>query len=270
MKIIGEKINGTRKSVAAAIANRDAEFIRNLAKKQVEGGAHWLDVNAGTHPDREVDDLLWLIDLIQDVTDVPLSLDSANPQALTAAIGKVKKTPLINSISGEPDRLHNVLPIAAEHGCDVIALAMDDQGIPNSVEARLAVVRKLFEATRAASLADEKVYVDPLVMTIATNTECGMITLDTIRAVRAEFPQAHISLGLSNVSFGLPVRSLVNRTFLTLAIAAGMDTAIIDPNDRELKAALLATDLLLGYDKHCLNYTRAYRKGLLESTKQPA
>jgi len=131
-------------------------------------------------------------------------------------------------------------------------------------------VRKLFEATQAANVPDEKVYVDALVMTIATNTEAGRMTLDTIRAIHSEFPTAHISLGLSNVSFGLPVRSLVNRTFLTLAVAAGMDTAIIDPNDRELKAALLATDLLLGSDKHCLNYTRAYRKGLLEPNKQPA
>jgi 5-methyltetrahydrofolate corrinoid/iron sulfur protein methyltransferase len=268
MKIIGEKINGTRKAVGAAIANRDAEFIQNLAKKQADGGAYWLDVNAGTHPDREVADLLWLIELIQSVTDVPLSLDSANPKALSAAIGQVKQTPLINSISGEPDRLNNVLPIVAQHGCDVIALAMDDKGIPDSVAGRMAVVHRLLEATRAANVPDEKVYVDPLVMTIATNTECGVITLDTIRAVRAEFPQVHISLGLSNVSFGLPVRSLVNRTFLTLAIAAGMDTAIVDPNDRELKAALFATDLLLGYDKHCLNYTRAYRKGLLEAPKQ--
>jgi 5-methyltetrahydrofolate--homocysteine methyltransferase len=268
MKIIGEKINGTRKTVAAAIAQRDAEFIQTLAKKQVDGGAHWLDVNAGTHPDREVDDMLWLIDLIQEVTDVPLSLDSANPKALTAALSAVKKTPMINSISGEPDRLSNVLPIVAQHGCDAIALAMDDKGIPNDVDGRMAVVRKLFEATRGAGVPDEKVYVDTLVLTIATDTNAGRVTLDTIRAVRAEFPQAHISLGLSNVSFGLPVRSLVNRTFLTLAIAAGMDTAIIDPNDRELKAALFATDLLLGYDKHCLNYTRAYRKGLLEASRQ--
>ena len=264
MKIIGEKINGTRKTVAAAIANRDIEFIQNLAKRQVEGGAHWLDVNAGTHPDREVDDMLWLIDLIQGVTDAPLCLDSANPKALTAAMGAVQKTPMINSISGEPDRLMNVLPIVAQHGCEVIALCMDDKGIPVDVEGRMAVARKLFAATRAAGVPDEKVYVDALVMTIATNTDAGCATLDTIRAVRAEFPQAHISLGLSNVSFGLPLRSLVNRTFLTLAIAAGMDTAIIDPNDRELKAALFATDLLLGHDKHCLNYTRAYRKGLLE------
>ena len=270
MKIIGEKINGTRKAVAAAIANRDAEFIQNLAKKQVEGGAHWLDVNAGTHPDREVDDLLWLIDLIQSVTDVPVSLDSANPKALTAALSAVNKTPLINSISGEPDCLNNVLPIVAQHGCEVIALAMDDKGIPNEVDGRLAVVRKLLEATRSANVPDEKVYVDTLVMTIATNTAAGRVTLDTIRAVHAEFPQAHISLGLSNVSFGLPARSLVNRTFLTLAIAAGMDTAIVDPNDRELKAALFATDLLLGNDRHCLNYTRAFRKGLLEPIKPSA
>ncbi len=267
MKIIGEKINGTRKAVAAAIANRDAEFIQNLAKKQVEGGAHWLDVNAGTHPDREVDDMLWLIDLIQGVTDVPLCLDSANPKALATALSAVKKTPMINSISGEPERLNNVLPIVAQHGCDVIALCMDDKGIPTDVDGRLIVARKLFEATRSAHVPDEKVYVDALVMTIATNTDAGKATLDTIRAIHSEFPQAHISLGLSNVSFGLPVRSLVNRTFLTLAIAAGMDTAIIDPNDRELKAALFATDLLLGYDKHCLNYTRAFRKGLLEPNK---
>ncbi len=264
MKIIGEKINGTRKLVAKAIAERDAAFIQNLAKKQAEGGADWLDVNAGTHPDREPDDLVWLIHLVQDVVDVPLCLDSANPNALRIAMQAVKKTPMINSISGEPDRLNNVLPIVAEFGCEVIALAMDDKGISNSAAARVAVVRRLFEATRAADVPDEKVYVDPLVMTIATNTDCGLSTLDTIHAVHAEFPQAHISTGLSNVSFGLPMRTLINRTFLVLALAAGMDTAIVDPNDREMRAAMIAADLLLGRDKHCLNYTRAYRKGWLE------
>jgi 5-methyltetrahydrofolate--homocysteine methyltransferase len=267
MKIIGEKINGTRKTVGAAIASRDADFIRNLAKKQVEAGAYWLDINAGTAPDREPDDLVWLVRLVQEVVDVPLSLDSANPKALLAAIGEVKRTPLINSISGEPDRLSGVLPIVAQHGCEVIALAMDAKGIPADVAARLAVVHTLFAATRAAGVPDEKVYVDPLVMTIATNTECGHIALDTIRAVRAEYPQAHISTGLSNVSYGLPARSLINRAFLTLAVAAGMDTAIVDPLDRELKAALIATELLLGQDKHCLRYTRAFRAGLLEAAK---
>jgi cobalamin-dependent methionine synthase I len=267
MKMIGEKINGTRKQVGAAIAARDADFIRSLAKKQAEAGASWLDVNAGTTPDREPDDLVWLVRLVQEVVSVPLSLDSANPQALQAALAEVKQTPLINSISGEPDRLNSVLPIVAEHGCEVIALAMDAKGIPGDAASRMAVVRCLMEATRAAGLPDEKVYVDPLVMTIATNTECGRIALDTIRAVRAEYPRAHISTGLSNISFGLPARSLINRTFLTLAVAAGMDTAIVDPLDRELKAALLAADLLLGADPHCRSYTRAFRAGLLETAK---
>jgi 5-methyltetrahydrofolate--homocysteine methyltransferase len=211
-----------------------------------------------------VDDLVWLIETIQAVVDTPLSLDSANPDALRAAIPAAHRTPMINSISGEPDRLSGILPIAAEHGCEVIALCMDDKGIPAAAEARLDVIRKVFAETRRLGVPDEKVYVDPLVMTIATNIEAGGIIFNTMRAIRAEFPQAHISCGLSNVSFGLPVRALINRTFLVLALEAGMDTAIIDPNDRELQAAMITADLLLGRDKHCLKYTRAYRAGLLE------
>jgi 5-methyltetrahydrofolate corrinoid/iron sulfur protein methyltransferase len=264
MKIIGEKINGTRAQVKQAIAERNAEFIQTLARKQVEGGAHWLDVNAGTAPEREPDDLGWLVNLVQDVVEVPLCLDSANPNALRVAMQQVKKTPMINSISGETNRLDGILPIVAEFGCEVIALCMDDKGIPATANARIDVIGKVFAETRRMGVPDEKVYVDPLAMTIATNTEAGRITFDTMRAIRAEFPQAHISCGLSNVSFGLPVRALINRTFLVLALNAGMDAAIIDPNDRELQSAMRATDLLLGRDKHCLGYTRAYRAGLLE------
>ncbi len=269
MKIIGEKINGTRKKVAAAIAEQDAAFIRELARRQAENGADWLDLNAGTHPDREADDLLWLIELVQEETDMPLCLDSANPRALEAAIDKVKKTPMINSISGEPDRLNNILPLVAQYGCGVIALAMDGKKIPDSAGERMAVVRRIFEAARAAGVADDRVYVDPLVMTLATNIESANVTLDTIRAVRAEFPTAHLCLGLSNVSFGLPARALVNRTFLVLAMAAGMDTAIVDPGDARLRAAMLATEMVLGRDRHCLEFTRAYRQGLLEPQQIP-
>ena len=172
---------------------------------------------------------------------------------------------MINSISGEESRLNDILPIVAENGCEVIALCMDDKGIPATAEARLDVARKILARTRAAGVLDEKVYVDPLVMTIATNIEAGLVTLNTMRAVRAEFPTVHISCGLSNVSFGLPARALVNRTFIVLGLQAGMDTAIIDPNDREMGAAMRAAELLLGKDKHCLNYTRAFRAGLLEN-----
>jgi 5-methyltetrahydrofolate--homocysteine methyltransferase len=264
MNIIGEKINGTRKQVATAISARDAGFIAVLARQQAEAGAHWLDVNAGTAPEREPEDLVWLVRTVQAAVDLPLCLDSTNATALAAALKEVKRPPLVNSISGEPKRLGEILPLAAAHpGCGVIALAMDEHGIPPRADGRMAVVERVIAAARGAGVEDERVYVDPLVMTVATDTEAAGITLDAVRRVRAAYPRAHIVMGLSNVSFGLPVRALVNRTFLTLALAAGIDTAMIDPTDPELKAALLATELLLGRDRHCQTYTRAYRAGLI-------
>ncbi len=262
MQIIGEKINGTRKQVAQAIVERDAHYIQHLARRQAEAGSTWLDVNAGTHPDREPDDLVWLVSTIQAVVDTPLSLDSANPQALAAAIKIVNQTPLINSISGEPQRLNGVLPLVVEYGCPVIALAMGDRGIPESSAARVEVIQRVLEATRAAGIPDERVYVDALAMTLSTNTQSAVIFCDTIREVRAAYPKVHCNAGLSNISYGLPARSYVNRAFLTLALAAGLDCAILDPLDRELRATLLAAELVLGRDSYCLNYVRAYRAGV--------
>ena len=270
MKIVAEKINGTRAQVAKAVAGRDADFIKSLAKRQADAGAHWIDVNAGTLPEREPDDLVWLVNSVQEVTDLPLCLDSANPAALGAAIKVTHKTPMINSISGEPDRLAGVLPVAAEHGCPTIALAMNEEGIPKTAAARMEIVRRVMEATRKAGLPDDKIYVDALLMTIATDTDCVNVSLETMRAVRAEFPAAHMVVGLSNASFGLPVRSLINRTLLVLAMAAGLDTAIADPLDREIRATALAVDLLLGRDRHCMTYVRAHRGGLLEAAAPKA
>jgi cobalamin-dependent methionine synthase I len=266
LEIIGEKINGTRKRVAQAIAERDVAFIQHLARQQAEAGAHWLDVNAGTHPQQEPDDLVWLIETVQAVVDTSLCLDSANPQALAVAIKAVNKTPIINSISGEQSRLEGVLPLVAEHGCRVIALAMDEKKIPATSEARVAVVHKVMAATRAAGIPDEHVYVDPLAMTISTNVQSGLIFFGTLRTVHDAYPAVHFTAGLSNISFGLPARSYINRTFLILALQAGLDSAILDPLDQELKAALLAAELVLGRDRHCLNYTRAYRAGVFNKS----
>jgi 5-methyltetrahydrofolate--homocysteine methyltransferase len=262
LTIIGEKINGTRRNVARAIEQRDAAAIRDLAIRQAEAGAAWLDVNAGTRSSVEPDDLVWLIETIQPVVDVPLSLDSANPAAVAAAMQVVERTPMVNSISGEPQRLEGMLPLVAEHGCFVIVLAMDSAGIPETCEGRLEVAGKLMAETRAGGVPDDHVYLDPLAMTLATKTESALVTLDTIRAMRREFPQTHLTMGLSNISFGLPARSYINRAFLTLALEAGLDSAILDPLDREMMAALIAAELVLGRDPHCLNYTRAYRAGL--------
>ncbi|MBN2550212.1 MAG: dihydropteroate synthase, partial [Anaerolineales bacterium] len=225
-------------------------------------GSDWLDVNAGTHPEREPDDLIWLIESIQPVVDIPLCLDSANPEALKIAIQAVQKTPMINSISGEPERLEKILPLAATHGCDVIALAMDATKIPETYEKRLEVIETVLEATRASGIPDERVYLDPLAMTIATSNQSAVIACETIRAMHGKYPQVHFTIGLSNISFGLPARAHINRTFLALAMQAGLDSAILDPLDRELQAMILTTELLLGKDHYCLNFVRASRKGI--------
>lgn len=263
MEIIGERINDTWSRVKRAVSERDVAFIQGLAQRQVEAGANWLDVSAGTSPQREAEDLVWLVQTVQEVVDVPLCLDSANPPALAAAIKQVRQTPLINSISGERTRLDGILPLVRETECPVIALAIDDEGVPSGVEDRLTVIRSVLDELRGAGVPDERIYVDPLVGAIAANTESGVTALDTMRAVRAEFPDVHLASGLSNVSFGLPVRTLINQAFLTLALAAGLDAAILDPLDRELRKALLAAEVVLGLDRYCLNYTRAYRAGLL-------
>ena len=263
MEIIGERINATWTRVQEAVSGRDAAFIQKLAKSQVEAGVDWLDVNAGASPEREPDDQVWLVQTVQEVVNVPLCLDSANPQALGAAIKHVRQTAIINSISGERISLDGILPLLRENDCGVIAMAMDDNGIPSSVEERLSAIRPVLDELRGAEVPDERVYVDPLVTAVAANMESGRIALDTIRAVRAELPDVHISSGLSNISFGLPARPLINQAFLTLALDAGLDTAILNPMDSGLRKALLAAEVVLGRDRYCLNYTRAYRAGLL-------
>ena len=261
MLIIGEKINGTRKLVGKAVLERNADHIRKLATAQVEAGADVLDVNAGTPPDREPDDLVWLINTVQEITDKPLCLDSPNPKALLAGLAATRQLPMINSISGEEAKLRDVLPIVASHGCRVLALALEGNVISSECEGRMKIVRRIFEETRRAGVPDENVYVDPLIMSVGTDSNACLVTLATMRAILAEFPKAHLTAGLSNVSFGLPARTLLNRAFLTLAIEAGLDSAIVDPNDRGLMETMYASNAVLGRDRHCNQYNRAYRAG---------
>ena len=261
MIIIGEKINGTRKAVAAAIRERDAAFIRDLAISQAEGGSTYLDVNAGTAPDREPDDMLWLVEAIQAVCDLPLCLDSANPAALKAGLEVVNVPPMINSVSGEQARIDGVLPLALEHRTDLILLALDDKGIPETVEGRMEIVRKLVGLAVDGGLTQEKLHVDPLVTAISTGTGNAILTFETIRAIRDGFPNVHITGGASNISFGMPLRPIINRYFMALAIQAGLDSAIVNPNDRELKAAIMTAEMLMNRDKYCLNFNKAFRAG---------
>ncbi|MGO9572686.1 MAG: dihydropteroate synthase [Desulfomonilaceae bacterium] len=262
MIIIGEKINGTRKQVAYAIQQRDADFIRELAERQFESGASYLDINAGTLPEREPEDMVWLVGVVQEaVPDGTLCLDSANHKALRAGIEKAAKAPMLNSLSGEQSRVDGVLPLACEFQTELIVLALDDKGIPKTSEGRLDIVRRLVEMTRKGGLPDEKLYIDPLVMAISTGTENGNITLETCRKLLEEFPKVHLTCGLSNISFGMPLRPMLNQAFMVLAIQAGMDSAIINPEERELRGIMMAAETLVGKDRHCMNFNRAFRAG---------
>ena len=262
MEIIGEKLNATRAEVAEAIASRDVGRVQDLARRQVEAGAAYLDVNAaGVQKSKEAEDLVWLVESVQAAVDVPLCLDSANPEALTAALRVVQRTPRVNSISGEAERLDPILPLVAQHDCSVIALAADETGIGKTVEQRMAVVRKLVAATRAAGVPDTHVLVDPLVLPLAALATSGAVTLETMRAIRDEFPDVRLCLALSNLSFGLPERALINRVFLTLALAAGLDAALLDPMNAQMMQEYVAAEMVLGRDPFCRQYTQAYRAG---------
>jgi len=264
MLIIGEKLNGTLKKTAAAIAARDASFVQEMARKQVDAGADFLDVNAGTGSGQEADDLIWLVKTVQAVVDVPLCLDSANPVALKSGMECVKQTPMVNSISGEASRLDGILPLVAKAGSPVIALLLGDGGIPDDVEGRLEIGYLLLERTRQAGVPDEKVYIDPLAMAISTKTEGALVALETMCVLRAEYPDVKFSIGLSNISFGLPARTLINQAFLAQLLASGLDAAIINPMEQGLINMLYATEMILGHDRFCRNYTTAFRKGIVK------
>lgn len=260
MIIIAEKINGTRKAIAKAIKDRDADLIRQLAEEQTQAGSTYLDINAGTHPSREPDDMVWLVETVQAVSELPLCLDSANPEALKAGLETVVKPAMINSVSGEKARIEGVLPLALEYKTNLILLSLDDAtGIPKTSSGRMEVVHRLVTLAKEGGLAEDQLLIDPLVTAISTGTDNGMITFETIRNVKAAYPKAHITSGLSNISFGMPLRKLINRTFLAMCVAAGMDSAIADPNDKDLMGTIIAAEMLMGMDRYCMNFNKAYR-----------
>ncbi|MDR3120045.1 MAG: methyltetrahydrofolate cobalamin methyltransferase [Clostridiales bacterium] len=268
MIIIGEKINSTRGAVRAAIERRDAGPLAALAQKQREAGADYIDVNAGMFLDGEAESLEWLVGVAQDATDAPLSLDSPNATALRRGLRAVRAgrngKPLINSITDEKARYDAVLPLIKEFDTSVIALCMDDSGMPERAEDRIIIAERLIEKLTGEGMRPEDIFIDPMVRPIGTGSGYGIAALETIREVKRRRPEVHIACGLSNVSYGIPARKLMNRTFLVAAIAAGMDGAILDPLDRELMASLYAGEALLGIDEYCAGYLSKFREGALD------
>jgi cobalamin-dependent methionine synthase I len=267
MIIIGEKINSTRKAIREAIANKDSGFLQKLAQAQVEAGADYIDVNTGAFPEEEAELMGWLVQVVQEAVEVPLCLDSANPAALEAGLkANSRGAPIINSITGEDTRFKQVVPLVLQYQAPVLALSLDDNGITKTVEERFAVARKLIEALCAEGIAQDRIFLDPLIQPISVQNDFGLIAIEVIRRVKQEFAEVHATCGLSNISFGLPGRLKLNRYFLAMAMAAGLDSAILDPLDADLMDAIRASEALLGKDYFCMNYIKAFR--LLKSEAQ--
>ncbi len=261
MIIIGEKINGTIHRVKKAIEEKDIEFIQNRAIKQEKAGAHYIDVCAGTAPDKEIDTLKWLIEVVQEVVEIPLVIDSPNPNIIKAVIPFAKKPGLINSVSEEGNKPEIILPLAAEYGWDVIALTCNDNGIPSDVETRVEITTSLVKKANTYGINEERIYIDPLVTALAADNKSTLNFVEAMKEIRKKFPKIKFTSGLSNISFGMPLRKMVNRHFMTMALYEGMDSAIMDPLDKDMMGAILATEALLGKDRHCRKFSNAYRKG---------
>ena len=261
MIIVGEKINTSRKSIEEAVEKRDTAFIARIAREQVEAGANYIDVNAGTFVGEEANCLCWLVETVQNEVNLPLSLDSPDPQALFQAMKCHRGEPMINSISLEEDRFQALLPVITSQSCSVVALCMAKTSMPVTVEERVQVGSELIEKLTNQGIPLEKIYVDPLVQPVSVDTNMGTATLGAINKIMTSFPGVNTICGLSNISFGLPERRLINRNFLALCISYGLSAAIMDPTDLQLMSTLLTIEMILGKDEYCSNFIDAYQNG---------
>ena len=258
--IIGERINPTgRQTLAAEMAAGDLERVGSDALAQVDAGATVLDVNAGIPLVDEPALLAEVVTLVQSLTDVPLSIDSSVVEALARGLEVYEGKPLVNSVTGEDARLEAVLPLVSKHGAAVIGLTMDEQGIPDAPARRLAVARKILGRASDHGIPAADVLIDPLVLPVAASRSAGRTALETLRLVREELG-VNTVCGASNVSFGLPGRSAVNSSFLSMTVAAGITAVITNPLDEQSRSGILTGDLLMGNDEHCMNWITAYRK----------
>jgi 5-methyltetrahydrofolate--homocysteine methyltransferase len=255
--MIGEKINPTgRKKLATALSEGNLDYIRQLAENQIAWGAEILDINVGVPGIDEVTVIKRVVEMVASLADVPICLDSANLEVLSAGLSVAPGKPLVNSVSGEEKRLETILPLVKERGAAVIGLTMDENGIPKTAEERVAVAEKILVRASKEGIPPEDVIIDPLVLTVGSDSKAALVTLQTVELLRKEFG-VNINLGASNVSYGLPERPTVNAAFLTLAIQLGATCSITDPV--KLGQTVKAADLLLGRDENSLRYLKYYR-----------
>ncbi|MFZ5944699.1 MAG: methyltetrahydrofolate cobalamin methyltransferase [Bacillota bacterium] len=265
MLIVGELINTSRKAIKPAVESRDEAFIKEIAQKQVDAGADYIDVNCGTMVFNEPETMAWLVETIQSQVSAPLCIDSPNPKAIEVGLSLIQYgQPLINSITAEKERFNEILPLVTKYKTKIVALCMDDSGMPETAGDRLRIARKLVTDLTAAGVAENDIYLDPLVKPVSTGDKAGMEVLETIYGIKELYPNVHGICGLSNISFGLPNRKILNQAFMIQTMTMGMDAYILDPLDKVMMGFVFASQALLGKDEFCMKYLTAHRKGLYD------
>jgi 5-methyltetrahydrofolate--homocysteine methyltransferase len=264
-EVIGERINTTLKKVQAAVIDRDADYIQADVKKQEACGATYIDVNAGARIGHEKEDMEWLLKVIQETTELPLCLDSPDPEVLEMAYGMVKKTPMVNSISLEKDRFDAMMPFLKGKECKIIALCMDDSGMPKNANDIFNRAKSIVGELEAIGFKRQDIYVDPLIQPMSVDKDNGNMAMDAVKAIMTGLEGVHTTGGLSNISYGLPQRKIINRIFLSMMMKVGFDSAIMDPLDNEIMAAMKTADMLKGNDNFCMNYLKGVRAGAIKA-----
>ena len=264
MIVIGERINGTRKLVGNSIQTKNKDHIIKETKEQTEAGAHMIDVNAGKNPASEVSDMQWLLEIVQSNTSLPLCLDSANPKVIEAALAANKNgRPLVNSVTDEGERINGMMPVIMKYNAMAVALLIDEKGVPDTVDRRLQIAESLIPKMLKHGIKVEDIYVDPCIFPLSTNTMYGLEAAESIKKVKARFPGIKTTCGLSNISFGLPLRGLMNQAFVVMLMCDGLDSALIDPLDKKMMSLVAATRALLNKDDFCMEYVVAAKEGKL-------
>jgi len=266
MLIVGELINSSRKRINEAVENKDAEYIKQIAKEQVAAGAHYIDVNCGAQIENEIETMEWLVNTVQEVVQVPLCLDSPDPKVIEVGLALTKYgQPMINSITAEKERYDQILPLVLKYKTKIVVLCMDDTGMPETALKRMFVVGDLFRRLKEAGVPEDNMYFDPLVKPVSVSATAGCEVLETVRLISQEYPKVHKICGLSNISYGLPNRQFLNRLFMSQTFAMGMDSYILNPLDKIMMGSVIGANVLVGKDPYCMGYLTAHRQGLYEN-----
>jgi 5-methyltetrahydrofolate corrinoid/iron sulfur protein methyltransferase len=259
MIIIGERINGMFKDIAKAIKEQDPGPIQEWARKQEQGGADYLDLNVGPSSPNPIEAMKWLVEVTQEASDLPLCLDSTKYDAIEEGLKLCKRPAMINSVPAEMAKMERVFSMAAEHGAEVVGLAMNEEGIPKDADSRIALAAELVATADAFGISPDMLYVDPLVLPCNVAQDHGPEVLRTIREIKLiSDPAPKTVVGLSNVSQGTKNRELINRTFAVMAMANGLDAGIVDANDEELMAAIASARIILNMDIYCDSYVDVF------------